>query len=100
MGIFQQSTNRQNPQECNRHTFTDDDFASFLNRSPKIKISKMYVSQNFPLREDQYDELVRSFSDLVYDKLGYFLGLKRINTSLKGYPKVNWMLDSERSEKG
>jgi len=53
---------------------------NYLNRSPKIKISNVYVCKDFPLSGNIYDEFVRSFSDLVYDKLGYSMEIKMINS--------------------
>jgi len=63
-------------------TFFEDDFANYFDRSPKIKISNVYVCQNFPLTGEKYVEFADSFSDFVYNKLGYSFEIKRIKFEL------------------
>ena len=60
-------------------TFAESDFIDYLNQSPEIKISNVYVCQDFPQTGSRYDEFVRSFSNFSYDKLGYSLEITRIN---------------------
>lgn len=76
---FSDQINEINQTNLYGHTFTIGNFADYLNRIPKIKISKVYVCRDFPLADDKYDEFVRSFSDLVYDKLGYSLELMQMH---------------------
>ena len=62
--------------------FKEAEFADYFNRSPKIKISNVYVCQNFPLTGERFDRFVNCFSELVCDKLGYSFNIKRIDLTL------------------
>lgn len=51
--------------------FSVDDFSSFLNQSPTLKITKVFVGQNFHPADDDFNTFQKVFRNFTYDNLGY-----------------------------
>jgi hypothetical protein len=60
--------------------FSIDDFSSFFKQSPKLKISKVYVGQNFHHTGDDFDTFQKVFRDYTYDNLGYEIDICHIDS--------------------
>jgi len=59
--------------------FTVDDFTSYFNQSPTVKIFKVYVGQNFHTGDDFYT-FQRVFRNYTYDNLGYKIDICHIDS--------------------